>query len=107
MNAWSASQRQYLEAMGFQLWDIGRESAPLVPEMPVARTSVEAASVPAARPASAGNAVLSVQLQKHVSRAANLTFDDLVQRVYLPPDLATNPHAKRAFWHVLKGLRGP
>lgn len=92
METWSATQRLYLEAMGYQLHAVsglGERShpAPLL-------TSTETSG-----------ATISSQLRSHLAKAAGLPFSQLAERVYLPPDLATNPHAKRAFWHVLKGVR--
>lgn len=98
--AWSLTQRQYLEAMGFQLLTSGESASssaarPLLHE--VEKVLLKEADVAAPR--------LSPQLKTYLAKAAKVSYEDLAQRVFLPADLATNPHAKRAFWHILKGIR--
>ncbi|QYR52710.1 hypothetical protein [Lysobacter soyae] len=132
MTRWSQTQRQYLEAMGYAVVEVvGNRAVPDIAPSEVTKESprekTQDAPHPALRatfsikdgegkavllhnvekvpPEGADEALFTPKLRQSLSRAANMPFDTLAQRVYLPPDLGTNPHAKRAFWHVLKGLR--
>ncbi len=132
MTRWSQTQRQYLEAMGYAVVEVvGNRGVPDVAPSEVTkeapREETQEAPHPALRatfsikdgegkavllhnvekvlPKGADEALFTPKLRQSLSRAAKMPFDMLAQRVYLPPDLGTNPHAKRAFWHVLKGLR--
>ena len=124
MTRWSQTQRQYLEAMGYAVVEVvGNRGVPDVAPSEVTKEAPHPAlratfsikdgegkavlrhNVEKVPPKGADEALLTPKLRQSLSRAAKMPFDMLAQRVYLPPDLGTNPHAKRAFWHVLKGLR--
>ena len=106
MNAWSAVQRQYLEAMGFDLMRTAGSPEHVAAEVTsTAPMPLPAVDQPAEAVKPAHVPAFSPQFQAQLARAAKMPFSALAERVYLPPDLAQNPHAKRAFWHVLKGAR--
>lgn len=110
---WSTEQREWLQAMGYEL--LAPAGASVIDEAPapaVVPTAMPVVDAPPARaatsrpPLSAATPDLTDPLLRALLRASRC--DDLAELARLAGDLAAlrrDPAAKRALWPVLRALR--
>jgi len=117
---WTTEQRQWLRAMGHQLWTVAEPGAADAPDgsaiqeaaallkpapadrLPPARQGAAAARTPAQAPRTSPD-----RLMQAIWRAANCSVGDTAVSALLPDASALrgNAAAKRALWPQLRSLR--
>jgi hypothetical protein len=118
---WSAEQREWLQAMGHQVWSVTEPGAatagPAASERALAEPAADEASAPARPARSAERASAAApprptspdRLMQAVLRAAHREAGDTAVSALVPDAavLRASAAAKRALWPLLRAMRRP